>query len=229
MSVVANDSSVQRREVMHVIIVSRKKHVLFQCFTVIFALIAMVSIGTNIKLFFDAEQYKQAYGATTAIVVDLAHKLERVTIEKEKLDVTLQKKKVAAIAASNETDCLAKNIYFEAGRESLAGKQAVGSVVVNRMKSGSFPRTACGVVYQGASVPNHCQFSWACDGVNKAIAFGSTAWRDSRQVAIAILSGNKNARDNTNGAMFFHNDSVKPSWATTNRFTTQIGGHWFYK
>jgi spore germination cell wall hydrolase CwlJ-like protein len=214
---------------MSVIIVSRKKHVLFQCFTIIFAVIAAISISANFRLFGEAQQYQQAYTNTKAIVEKLAEDLSQTKAEKEKLSNQIEKKKVAAIAASNEAECLAKNIYFEAGNESLAGKQAVGSVVANRMHSGDFPHTACGVVYQGAQNLHRCQFSWACDGVEKVVKFGSQAWMDSKRVAVSILSGNRKATDNTNGAMFFHNDTVKPTWATDDRFTTQIGGHWFYK
>lgn len=214
---------------MSVIIVSRKKHVLFQSFTIILAVIAGISITANFKLFGEAQQYQQAYTNTKAVVEKLAEDLSQTKAEKQKLSNQLEKKKVAAVAASNEAECLAKNIYFEAGGESLAGKQAVGSVVSNRMRSGKFPRTACGVVYQGAQNLNRCQFSWACDGADKVIKFGSQAWVDSKKIAVAILSGNRKTTDNTNGALFFHNETVKPAWATDSRFTTQIGGHWFYK
>ena len=49
---------------------------------------------------------------------------------------------------SPELRCLAGAIYFEAKSESLPGQLAVGRVVVNRAKSGRFPASYCGVVYQ---------------------------------------------------------------------------------
>ena len=45
--------------------------------------------------------------------------------------------------------CLAKNIYFEAGNQPLAGRIAVGQVTINRRNHGMFPHTICEVVYQG--------------------------------------------------------------------------------
>jgi hypothetical protein len=71
---------------------------------------------------------------------------------------------------AEETLCFAKNIYFEAGNQPLAGKVAVAHVVFNRMEHSSYPQDICGVVYQarwrenwkGEQVPirHQCQFSW---------------------------------------------------------------------
>jgi len=47
-----------------------------------------------------------------------------------------------------ELDCLAKNIYYEAGTESLEGKVAVGVVTLNRVADGRFGNNVCGVVHQ---------------------------------------------------------------------------------
>ena len=56
----------------------------------------------------------------------------------------------------SELECLAKNIYYEAGLESEEGKVAVGLVTINRSNSGDFPQTICGVVNQRTvySVPH---------------------------------------------------------------------------
>ena len=53
----------------------------------------------------------------------------------------------------NLTACK-KNIYFEAGNQSLSGKEAVALVTLNRMRASNYPDTVCGVVYQRK------QFSW---------------------------------------------------------------------
>ena len=42
--------------------------------------------------------------------------------------------------------CLAKNIYFEAGTESMLGKMAVAQVTINRVKNGYWGDTICDVV-----------------------------------------------------------------------------------
>ena len=49
---------------------------------------------------------------------------------------------------NNEAYCLAKNLYFEAGNQPLAGKLAVAHVVKNRMESWQFPNTYCDVIYE---------------------------------------------------------------------------------
>ena len=48
-----------------------------------------------------------------------------------------------------ELYCLAKNIYFEAKSEPIAGQYAVADVVLNRVKDSRFPNTICEVVYEG--------------------------------------------------------------------------------
>jgi len=52
------------------------------------------------------------------------------------------------VGKQSDLDCLARNIYYEAGSESEEGKAAVGLVTINRSRSGTFPATICGVVDQ---------------------------------------------------------------------------------
>ena len=53
-----------------------------------------------------------------------------------------------AFDENGDVFCLAKNIYFEAGNQPLAGKLAVSHVVLNRVMSDEYPNDICGVVYQ---------------------------------------------------------------------------------
>ena len=53
--------------------------------------------------------------------------------------------KAIAFDENGEAFCLAKNIYFEAGNQPLAGKLAVAHVVRNRVEDSQFPDTYCGV------------------------------------------------------------------------------------
>jgi spore germination cell wall hydrolase CwlJ-like protein len=122
-----------------------------------------------------------------------------------------------------EVECLAKNIYFEAGSEPRAGKIAVAEVTMNRVKSKQFPRSVCGVVYQ--KVRGTCQFSWVCQD-KKAIRSRS-AWTESLQIAENILISKK--RYGIIGpAMYFHADYVNPAWAEEKRLIAKIGAHIFY-
>jgi spore germination cell wall hydrolase CwlJ-like protein len=60
--------------------------------------------------------------------------------------------------------CLSQAVYYEAAREPLSGQQAVAQVVLNRLRHPAYPKSVCGVVFQGAGRPGGCQFSFTCDG-----------------------------------------------------------------
>ena len=65
---------------------------------------------------------------------------------------------------AREQRCLAEAIYFEARSESNEGRAAVAQVVLNRVKSGLYPDTVCGVVYQNSNRHLACQFTFTCEG-----------------------------------------------------------------
>jgi len=52
------------------------------------------------------------------------------------------------VLSSQDIQCLARNIYYEAGSEPEEGKVAVGVVTLNRANTPNYPRTVCGVVKQ---------------------------------------------------------------------------------
>ena len=126
-------------------------------------------------------------------------------------------------SVQREVQCLAQNIYFEAGSEPYAGKIAVAEVTMNRVKNG-FAKTVCGVVNQKSN--GICQFSWVCEP--KKDITHSSEWSDSRKIAENILISNKNY-STIQGALFFHADYVKPAWANTKDFVQRIGRHLFYR
>ncbi|MFM8375734.1 MAG: cell wall hydrolase, partial [Phenylobacterium sp.] len=66
--------------------------------------------------------------------------------------------------AGRDLDCLTQAVYYEARGEGRAGMQAVAQVVLNRARHPAFPKTICGVVFQGASRQTGCQFSFTCNG-----------------------------------------------------------------
>ena len=90
-------------------------------------------------------------------------------------------------AFTRDVDCLAAAVYYEARGESPAGQAAVAQVVLNRARNARFPRSVCGVIYQGAR--NHaCQFSFVCSGATSA-PIDAAAWSRARQVAARALDG----------------------------------------
>jgi hypothetical protein len=84
------------------------------------------------------------------------------------------------IAASLQ--CLTAAVYYEARSEGQEGQRAVAQVVLNRVRHPAFPKSVCGVVYQGSQRRTGCQFSFTCDGSLRARREAG-AWARARQVA----------------------------------------------
>ncbi|MFQ5624419.1 MAG: cell wall hydrolase [Paracoccaceae bacterium] len=125
-----------------------------------------------------------------------------------------------------EFDCLAEALYFEARGETVKGQMAVAEVILNRKLSPSFPNTICGVVRQGATRRNACQFSYYCDGRKEVIA-EKTAYERVAKIARLMLDGYRPSI--TEGATHYHTLTVQPRWASRMLRTATIGDHVFYR
>ncbi len=108
---------------------------------------------------------------------------------------------------------LARLIYGEARGESYVGQVAVGAVVLNRIKSSSFPNTMSGVIYQRYA------FTAVDDGqIN--LAPNATA----RKAALDAMNG----WDPTYGALYYYNPATATSsWIFSRQTTVVIGNHVF--
>ncbi len=127
---------------------------------------------------------------------------------------------------TEDLNCLALNIYFEARSEPLDGKLAVGHVVLNRAADKRFPAKICEVVKQGgAKRLNKCQFSWWCDGRSDRPR-NLQAWKESQVLARLVFWGY--SEDPTGGALWYHADYVKPKWRLKLTRGPMIGRHQFY-
>jgi spore germination cell wall hydrolase CwlJ-like protein len=132
-----------------------------------------------------------------------------------------------------EIYCLAKNIYFEARGDNLAGRYAVADVVLNRVKDRRYPGTICEVIHQGEKTSNgnmkrhRCQFSWYCDG--KADTTPNTEkWIESQSIAYQLVV-HGTMRGITEGATHYHATYVDPSWNRRMDLIGRIGAHIFYR
>jgi len=124
--------------------------------------------------------------------------------------------------------CLTQNIYYEAGHESFEGKVAVAQVTMNRLESGRFADTVCGVVQQKNVFYQKvvCQFSWYCDDASKRKPINPAAYNESFEVAKMVLL--ENFRLSTvKEAIYYHADYVNPQWGKPK--VAVIGRHIFYK
>ena len=120
-----------------------------------------------------------------------------------------------------ELQCLTRNIYFESASEPYRGKVAVAQVTINRMQSGDYPSTVCGVVHQRTN--DTCQFSWVCSKTK--IVRSQELYDESQRVAYKVMIDGLRIPELKN-AMFFHADYVRPNWRKKPK--AKIGRHIFY-
>jgi spore germination cell wall hydrolase CwlJ-like protein len=120
---------------------------------------------------------------------------------------------------SSELNCLAGAIYFESKSEPLEGQLAVGRVVVARSKSGRYPGSYCGVVYQPS------QFSFVRGNSMPGINKGSQDWREA--VALARIADAGSWKSPVEGALSFHAARVSPGWRLAR--VARVGNHIFYR
>ena len=134
---------------------------------------------------------------------------------------------IAPQQMAREHRCLAEAVYFESRSESERGQAAVAQVVLNRVQSGIYPSTICGVVYQNRHRHLACQFTFACEGKSLAIT-EPEPWRVAVQIASDVVSGKTYLAD-VGASTHYHAKYVRPYWAKRLRKMDVIGTHIFYK
>jgi spore germination cell wall hydrolase CwlJ-like protein len=116
-------------------------------------------------------------------------------------------------------NCLARNIYFEARGEPLAGQYAVAEVTMNRRASRFFRRTVCEVVYEKSA------FSWT--ELRPLPEPSGPEWRRAWRVAEAVYY--QRYTPQLQGATFYHATYIRPDWAKDKQRVAKIGRHVFYR
>jgi N-acetylmuramoyl-L-alanine amidase len=135
---------------------------------------------------------------------------------------------VTAEMRERQLECLAKNIYHEAGGEPFEGKVAVAQVTMNRAANSQFPSDVCKVIYQKNVFYERvvCQFSWVCD---REVAFRPTNranYNESMIAAQKVLLEDYRLPSLKN-ALYYHADYINPGWKKEK--VAKIGHHIFYK
>ena len=141
---------------------------------------------------------------------------------------------VAKVVDPKQLACMAKNIFYEAGNESIKGQAAVARVVMNRVSHG-FAHTPCAVIYQSHIVEKVvddeaikvklCQFSWVCEGKAEPNK-NSQRYKQAQQVAYDVMANDAYNDVLPKSALFFHNLTVDPLWPY--KQVAKIGNHIFY-
>lgn len=159
---------------------------------------------------------------TSAGYVAVNHKLDTLKSVRE------QASPVTAQLRQKQLDCLARNIYHEAGGEPFEGKVAVAQVTINRSEHAQFPSDICQVVYQKNIVYEKvlCQFSWYCSSASLKKPMNGPVYTESMEVAKKVLLEGFRL-PSVEKALFFHADYVQPGWKREQ--VAKIGRHIFYK
>ena len=126
---------------------------------------------------------------------------------------------IAEAQTNADFNCLAKTIYHESRGESVPGQFAVGSVVMNRVRSSIYPNTVCKVVHQPY------QFSWTL--LKNVSIRDKKAWRDAQQIAAILIY--KTLKSNIGTSLDYHSTSVNPRWSKHYVRLLTLGNHIFYE
>lgn len=158
------------------------------------------------------------------VLVASQNKIDNLMLKVAQEDVNYE----SSIEVKKSLDCMAINIYREAGYEPFEGKVAVAQVVMNRVKNERFPDTVCEVVYQKGPIRDKiiCQFSWYCDSVHRNRKINEEAYEEAYKVAKMVYLENFRL-ESMQDALFYHADYVNPNWRLPK--ISQIGAHIFYK
>jgi spore germination cell wall hydrolase CwlJ-like protein len=123
-------------------------------------------------------------------------------------------------------ECLTAAVYYEAAVESTAGQRAVAQVVLNRVRHPAYPRTVCGVVFQGHERATGCQFTFTCDGALRRTP-SAAGWARARVVAEEALAGKVYAP--VGWATHYHTNWVVPYWSSSLVKLANVGTHIFFR
>ena len=163
------------------------------------------------------------YGKNTVAAVKLFQKKNGLTVDGIAGTKTLAAMGITSSGSQSQSGSysdsdvalLARLIYGEARGESYVGQVAVGAVVMNRIKSASFPNTMAGVIYQ----------SYAFTAVNDG-QINLTPNATAKKAAQDAMNG----WDPTYGAIYYYNPAIATSsWIFSRKTTITIGNHVFAK
>ncbi|MDQ2877670.1 MAG: cell wall hydrolase [Pseudomonadota bacterium] len=129
-------------------------------------------------------------------------------------------------ARARATDCLAVAVLYEAG-DDAEGQRAVAQVVLNRARHPAFPKTVCGVVFEGSDRTTGCQFTFTCDGALVRHSFSAQALDRARSVATAALDGG--VFKPVGLATHYHTDWVVPYWQASLDKLAAVHTHLFFR
>ena len=198
------------------------------CATIILTVAAIIGTGTPGF----AQQLDRAINAPIAASVPTPGVVQEADIKEPMANDELQDGDSvaygtldAAVAAQTVPDdmgddlqCMAGAIYFEAKGEPLSGQLAVAEVILNRSKSGRFPKSVCSVITQRG------QFSFVRNGHVPTVP-ANRQYRTAVAVARVALADSWDIP--ASDAMYLHARHAAPGWHREQ--VASIGNHVFYR
>lgn len=160
--------------------------------------------------------------------VEAAQPAAPAEVVQPKIETRVEPYRLTADATGrhNEVECLAAAVHYEAANQGQNGMAAVAQVVLNRLMDPRYPKTVCGVVFQGSTRHTGCQFTFTCDGSLQRKP-SLVAWKRAEDVAEQALDGYVMA--DVGGATHYHTVWVHPYWGPSLVKVTTIGAHIFYR
>ena len=162
----------------------------------------------------------------TALVAVLAFQQAEIQVvhdEVQEVKALVVKTNERMTFTKAEEECLAKNIYHEAGIEPTEGKYAVAQVTLNRLRAGQWGKDICSVVYAKS------QFSWTLYKKRKAEHPKGQLWAESQAVARSVLVRGYRVPSLAESTLYHAEYINPPLWAKSVRKVAQVGQHIFYK
>ena len=117
--------------------------------------------------------------------------------------------------------CLARNIYYEAGVDTIQGKYSVAQVTINRLKTRHWGKTVCAVVHSPS------QFSWTLKDDLETPE--GQHWRDSKMVARQVLHDGVRVLPLKRALMYHAAWLPAPKWVEMRHRIMQVGKHIYYE
>ena len=189
----------------------------------IIAAVAVLVIGSNGLVLFNQMKSDEEVVEIKQQIYKIRDTQDKVEKRVERIEkVVLVKTKQQVALSSKDFDCLAKNIYHEAGVEDRAGKVAVAQVTMNRVKEGAWGNSVCKVVHAKS------QFSWTLNKKKVAEKPKGLLWDQSVAVAKEFATGVR--VKGLENSQYYHADYIKnPNWTKAKQVAKQVGQHIFYK
>lgn len=156
----------------------------------------------------------------------LASRFDVPTLDFDFRDVFRASEPVKVASVSHDVDILARTIWGEARGENREGREAVASVIMNRVADRRWSKNVAEV----------CQWPWQFSAWNKgdpnrakilAVTVSDPVFKECLAIAQRAVSGA--LIDKTGGATHYHTTGIRPNWAEEEKISARIGTHIFYR